>query len=221
MPESIFNRAQSRVCPTERPFVPVQGIVVRELPDGRVALRPCPGKCSRPAVPRPPDPPPKSSRMQILRYAQNDKQNAVSHAKGPQHGGTGIVEKICYALHNMPAFERRPPELKEKFFDILFKSAEIANFTPEQRKIYREDMANERDRINQLNWAKEEAAREGRAEGLAEGRAEGRAEGLKQGAEQGAEQAKLEAARNLKVLGVEIDIIVKATGLDKATVEAM
>ena len=54
-----------------------------------------------------------------------------------------------------------------------------------------------------------------REDGIAEGRKEGRAEGL----EQGHAAAKIEMANKLKVLGVDIDTIVQATGLDRETVE--
>ena len=54
-----------------------------------------------------------------------------------------------------------------------------------------------------------------REDGIAEGREEGRAEGL----EQGHAAAKIEMANKLKVLGVDIDTIVQATGLDRGTVE--
>jgi len=46
---------------------------------------------------------------------------------------------------------------------------------------------------------------QGEEKGIAEGKAEG----------------KSEAARNLKALGVDIDTIVKATGLDRSVVEAL
>jgi predicted transposase/invertase (TIGR01784 family) len=47
------------------------------------------------------------------------------------------------------------------------------------------------------------------------------AKGVKQGVEQGSADAKREAARNFKKLGVSVDTICKATGLDEATVEAL
>ena len=46
-----------------------------------------------------------------------------------------------------------------------------------------------------------------------------RKEGLKEGIEQGKKEKALEDAKNFKTLGVSIDIISKATGLDKNTVE--
>ena len=52
-----------------------------------------------------------------------------------------------------------------------------------------------------------------RNKGLAEGRAEGRAEGLAEGKES--------VARNLKRMGMDVETIVKATGLDPDVIEGL
>jgi predicted transposase/invertase (TIGR01784 family) len=69
------------------------------------------------------------------------------------------------------------------------------------------------DYLNIINTAAEDAEKrgleKGRSEGLAEGLAEGRAE------------AQHEMARKFKSLGVAIETIIEATGLDRETVEAM
>lgn len=66
---------------------------------------------------------------------------------------------------------------------------------------------------------------EGREQGLAEGReqglAEGRAEGMEEGLEKGRMETNIENARNLKKLGVAIDIISQATGLSKKDIETL
>ena len=65
--------------------------------------------------------------------------------------------------------------------------------------------------------AKQDGIEIGRADGLAEGLEQGQKQGQKQGLEQG----QRESARNLKSLGVDIEIICKATGLSKEQVEAL
>ena len=55
--------------------------------------------------------------------------------------------------------------------------------------------------------------REAMEKGLAEGRAEGRAEGLAEGRAEGQHEERIKNARNLKQLGVSVEIIAKATGL--------
>ena len=54
---------------------------------------------------------------------------------------------------------------------------------------------------------------------LAAAREDGIAEGLAQGHAKGLAEAKIEMAIKLKALGVDIDTIVQATGLDRETIE--
>ena len=65
------------------------------------------------------------------------------------------------------------------------------------------------DYLNIINTAAEDAEKRGLEKGRAEGLAEGRSE------------AQHEMARKFKSLGVAIETIVEATGLDRDTVEAM
>ena len=62
-----------------------------------------------------------------------------------------------------------------------------------------------------LEDMKDKAKEEGIKEGIKEGREEGREEGIKKGRE----EEKLAIARNMKKLGLDIDIIIEATGLSK------
>lgn len=62
---------------------------------------------------------------------------------------------------------------------------------------------------------------EGRAEGLEEGIQKGLEEGLLKGKEEGLKEANLNNARNLKRMGVGVDIISQATGLSHEEVEKL
>ena len=64
-------------------------------------------------------------------------------------------------------------------------------------------MYDEKRRNGELAAAREDGIAEGHAEGLAKGHAE----------------AKIEMAIKFKALGVDIDTIVQATGLDRETIE--
>ncbi len=66
-----------------------------------------------------------------------------------------------------------------------------------------------------INTEREEGRAEGKAEGRAEGRAEGIEEGLNKGLAKGHKEGVKESARNLKKLGVAIEVISQATGLSK------
>ena len=39
--------------------------------------------------------------------------------------GAPIVDKICWALHNLPSFKDRPGVLEEEIFRLLFESADL------------------------------------------------------------------------------------------------
>ena len=88
-------------------------------------------------------------------------------------GSSSNLEKFCYAMHNMSVLKSRPPEMQAEIFELLFNSAEIAKFTPEEKIRYEYDMTTERDRLNQLAFSR----KEGKAEGLKEGKAKGVIEG--------------------------------------------
>ena len=123
--------------------------------------------------------------------------------------GIGILEKTCYALHNMTTFKDRPAELEGKFFEKLFELAEIAKFAPEERKNYERTMLTERDKQDLLAYAK--------LQGVEEGMEKGMEKGMKIGMEKKA----LDTARILKASDVDPEIIAKATGLDPAAIEKL
>ena len=112
-----------------------------------------------------------------------------------------LLDNFCYALHNMEHLTDRPEELKEEIFKRLFKTAEIATFTPEERIKYENDMTTERDIQNYISYAREKGLEEGMEKGMEKGREEGREEG------------RIEAARNMLADEISIDLVAKYTGL--------
>ena len=85
--------------------------------------------------------------------------------------------------------------------DKLFDAANIATFAPEDKIKYEYAMTTERDIRNQIRYAEKQ--------------------GIEQGLEQGKEQKAIEIARNLLVLGVDVDTIVKSSGLTQEQVKAL
>ena len=69
------------------------------------------------------------------------------------------------------------------------------------------------DYYNIINTTAEEAEQRGLERGREEGRVEGR--------EEGRNETNLDNARNLKTLGVAIDIISQATGLSADVIESL
>jgi len=120
-----------------------------------------------------------------------------------------VFEKWMYLLRHMHEMTEIPKELDEPLFRRLFFLAEINKFTAEEFEQYAKSLDNMGDYQNIINTAAEEAEIRGHMRGLEQGREEGREEGR----EQGRQEANTEAARKFKLLGVDVDIIAKATGL--------
>lgn len=104
-----------------------------------------------------------------------------------------VVDKICWALHNMPSFEDRPGVLEEEIFRLLFESAEIATFTPEEKIKYEHDMTTERDIRNQIRFAEKT----------------------------GAKQKAIEIARQMLAERIPIETIARCTGLSAEEISAL
>lgn len=80
---------------------------------------------------------------------------------------------------------------------------------PKERMAYDEHLSAVMIQNDVLDSAKLEGKIEGRAEGCAEGRAEGR------------DEERFSIARNMKQLGIPVDVIVKSTGLTSGEIETL
>ena len=144
-----------------------------------------------------------------------------------------IFDKWLYAMKNLHKLMERPQALQDAIFQRFFEQAEIAKFTPEEVKSYRESQKDYWDFFSVTQTAENKGHARGLEEGLEQGRAEGleqgRAEGLEQGRVEGLEQGRVEGradgvwlvAKNLKESGMSISDIVKFTGLPRRIVESM
>ena len=90
-------------------------------------------------------------------------------------------------------------------FDRLFEEAEIAKFTPQEMREYETSKMAYRDIKNSVDTAKREGIAEGMEKGMKEGLEKGRAEGMN--------QRSLDIARNMLADGVDINQIMKYSGL--------
>ena len=102
-------------------------------------------------------------------------------------------------------------------FDRLFEEAEIAKFTPQEMREYETSKMAYRDIKNSVDTAK----REGIAEGMEIGMAKGKQEGLAEGMEKGMNQRSLDIARNMLADGVDINQIMKYSGLTQEQIEKL
>ena len=80
-----------------------------------------------------------------------------------------VLEKFCYALHNMENLPNPPEGFEGELFTILFETAEIANFTPQEKIKLENDMRTERDLRNQIDTAREEGIEVGIERGIEQG----------------------------------------------------
>ena len=108
-----------------------------------------------------------------------------------------MFDKWLFVLRNLPRLFERPKALQERVFVKLFEQAEIARFSPEERRGYEDSVKAYRDINNAINTAKKEA----KAEGLVEGEAIG------------AQKTARENARKMKSKGFSVEDIAEVTGL--------
>jgi len=78
-------------------------------------------------------------------------------------------DKWLYVLKNLSTLDRIPEKLQERIFAKLFRTAEIAKFTPVQVQSYEDSLKYYRDMKNSLDTAFEEGKEEGKEEGREEG----------------------------------------------------
>ena len=124
-----------------------------------------------------------------------------------------MFDKWLFVLRNLSRLFERPKALQEKVFTKLFEQAEIARFSPEERRGYEDSVKVYRDINNAINTAKKEAKEEGRMEGREEGRMEGLAEGKA--------KANMDNARKMKADGMPAELIAKYTSLSIEEIEKL
>ena len=122
-------------------------------------------------------------------------------------------ERWIYVLKNMETLQRLPFKARNAVFKKLEEIVDIASMSKEERMKYDESIKVYRDQLAVMEFERNKGLAEGRAEGLAKGKAEGRAEGLAEGKEN--------VACNLKRMGMDVETIVKATGLDPDVIEGL
>ena len=128
-----------------------------------------------------------------------------------------ILEGMYFCFKNMTVLESRPEVLDHQVFAKIFEASELYNMDEITRDKVLHKMTTERDLRNQMAYARKEAIAEGLAEGRAEGLAEGRAEGLAAGIT----EAKIQIARNMRSMDLDIKMIAEATGLAIEEIEKL
>ena len=106
-------------------------------------------------------------------------------------------DKWLYVLKNLNRLDRVPDKLRERIFEKLFETAEIAKFTPTQVRSYEDSLKYYRDLKNSLDTARDE----GKEEGIIEG--------------------KIGVAKKALNKGLSIEDIIDLTGLSREQIEGL
>ena len=148
-------------------------------------------------------------------------------------------ERWIYVLKNMEILERMPFKARKAAFEKLEKITDIAALSKEDRMKYDESIKVYRDYLVTIEGAVEEGLakgfekgmaqgiekgiaqgiEKGMAQGIEKGMAQGMAQGIEKGIEKGRTEGFIEAARNMKSLGISMELIIKATGLTAEEIE--
>lgn len=124
-----------------------------------------------------------------------------------------ILENFYFCLKFINQHKDLPDSLSYGIFEKLFKAAEVAAMTPEEKINYLKEMNTERDRRNQLEYKLQQGIQQGIQQGLEDG--------LKKGLEQGRFEQKIITAKKLKDNGITPDIIADCTGLSLEEIAAL
>jgi predicted transposase/invertase (TIGR01784 family) len=108
------------------------------------------------------------------------------------------LEKWMYVLKNLVKLDSMPQKVKDRVFEKLFVSAEIANYTKQEREAYHQSQKYAWDWKNSLDTALKE----------------GFEEGIKQGIEKGIEQGIEKVVATCIEKGFDDETIQTITGLD-------
>jgi predicted transposase/invertase (TIGR01784 family) len=114
-------------------------------------------------------------------------------------------DKWLYVLSHLADLQDMPSNLSEPLFEEFFQKANVLKLSMKEQSLYNASLSYARDlhNIEAQNYAK------GKEEGIAEGEKKGKAEGIAEGKK----ETLIQMVRAFKAQGVEIRIIMAATGL--------
>ena len=132
-----------------------------------------------------------------------------------------------YFIKNMNMIDIDAPYFpfpKDSKFTKLLQMGRLSNYTSEELDQYYYALKVYRDNRNVYEYMMESEERgleRGIKKGMEKGLEKGLQEGMVQGRKEGKTEGKIETARNLKQLGVSIDVIAQATGLSEEKIQQL
>lgn len=118
-------------------------------------------------------------------------------------------ERWIYVLKNMETLKRLPFKARKSVFEKLEKIVDIASLSKEEREKYDESIKVYRDSLVTMAFAEEKGKKEGIEIGIEIGKEEGHVE------------ERLEIARNMKSIGMNVDAIQQVTKLTLEEIEKL
>lgn len=118
-------------------------------------------------------------------------------------------ERWIYVLKNMETLKRLPFKARKSVFEKLEKIVDIASLSKEEREKYDESIKVYRDSLVTMAFAEEKGKKEGIEIGIEIGKEEGHVE------------ERLEIARNMKSIGMNVDAIQRVTKLTLEEIEKL
>ena len=112
-----------------------------------------------------------------------------------------MFDKWMFVLRNLSRLLDRPKALQDRIFDRLFEQAEIAKYSPAERREYEVSVKNYWDYNSTMKTAEQK--------------------GEKKGIKKGIKQEKEDTARRMKADGMTAELIAKYTGLTAEEIEGL
>jgi predicted transposase/invertase (TIGR01784 family) len=129
------------------------------------------------------------------------------------------LDKWLYFIKHLEDFQSIPSIIADDVFKQAFEKAELAKFGSAEMASYEYSLKVFRDNKAVFDYAMETAAEEAKLEGKMEGKIEGKIEGKMEGKMEGRFEAKLETAKLAKQMNLNLEDIIKLSGLSKEEIE--
>ena len=111
------------------------------------------------------------------------------------------LDRMLYLLKNIGSLEKLPDWVHDEVYSHVAAACKVGGFTEDKRIQYEKDMYDERRYNSEMKTAKRL--------------------GMEEGLRLGIEQGKVETAKQLKSLGVDVNIIAQSTGIDIDQIKAL
>ncbi|PID50023.1 MAG: hypothetical protein CR991_03600 [Proteobacteria bacterium] len=165
-------------------------------------------------------------QAEVLYHAQlKDQQNRLFYEKLnfiylvlPRFNKTAeqlrsLQDKWLYVFKHLHELDSIPEALHEDIFQRTFAIAQLAQFTPGERKAYEDSIKYYRDLKNAYDTAHQEGLEEGLEIGRQEGEQIGRVKGEQAGLAKGRTEGMATIVQHLHANGLSLEAIVQMTGL--------